>query len=191
MKSSIILQLAALSTAFVLPDQNVMQEVQVDSRRSKDSIFERLPPKDRFLNRVDRTFDRLSSSAKGNAEKYAGHAHDVAEDALSGASDASDVLSDTFQEAYFDTKNWLEAAHENAVDHLNDLGIHDVSEDHDHPPHHKPGHGHHEPNMTVYQLIQGYKYSQKLAAAINKFPDLVDALNSTKTNFTVFAPTDQ
>ena len=78
-------------------------------------------------------------------------------------------------------------------------------DDHDGPPHHgpphhgppehgRPGKGphhpphHHKPNMTVYQLIAGSKYTTKLAKLISEYDDLVEALNSTKANYTVFAP---
>jgi uncharacterized surface protein with fasciclin (FAS1) repeats len=44
--------------------------------------------------------------------------------------------------------------------------------------------------LTVYQLIAGSKYTTKLAKLINEYPDIVTALNTTKANFTIFAPTD-
>ncbi|KAF2131138.1 FAS1 domain-containing protein [Dothidotthia symphoricarpi CBS 119687] len=58
------------------------------------------------------------------------------------------------------------------------------------PPHHgKPHHG--KPNMTVYELISKSKYTTKLAKLIDKYDDLVETLNSTKANYTIFAPTDE
>lgn len=45
--------------------------------------------------------------------------------------------------------------------------------------------------MTVYQLIAESEYTTKLAELINEHPDLVDTLNSTKTNVTLFAPTNK
>ncbi|KAJ8610656.1 hypothetical protein MRB53_038435 [Persea americana] len=64
------------------------------------------------------------------------------------------------------------------------------------PPHHKkPHHGrphhNHTVTKTVYELIAGSKYTTKLAKLISEFPDLVEALNGTAANFTVFAPTDK
>ncbi|RMZ91976.1 hypothetical protein DV736_g800, partial [Chaetothyriales sp. CBS 134916] len=56
-------------------------------------------------------------------------------------------------------------------------------------PHHPPHHG--KPNETVYEIISRSQYTTKLAAAINEFPDLVDLLNGTKANYTIFAPTDR
>jgi len=78
-----------------------------------------------------------------------------------------------------DVEEWMSTKAEGLYDAFDD-GHHGHHGDHDH-----------KPNMTVYQLIAGSKYTTKLAAAINEFDDLVEALNSTKANFTVFAPTDK
>lgn len=60
------------------------------------------------------------------------------------------------------------------------------------PPHHKdPHHDHPKPNHTLYELISKSKYTTKLAKWIDEHDDIVEALNSTKSNFTVFAPTDE
>jgi uncharacterized surface protein with fasciclin (FAS1) repeats len=40
-------------------------------------------------------------------------------------------------------------------------------------------------------LIAGSNYTKTLAKLISEYPDLVSALNSTKANYTVFAPTDK
>ncbi|PMD31472.1 hypothetical protein L207DRAFT_591432 [Hyaloscypha variabilis F] len=42
-----------------------------------------------------------------------------------------------------------------------------------------------------YEVIAGSKYTTKLAKLINEFPDLVEVLNGTAANYTVFAPTDK
>ncbi|KAF2858053.1 FAS1 domain-containing protein [Piedraia hortae CBS 480.64] len=60
---------------------------------------------------------------------------------------------------------------------------------HDGPPHHGPPH--HGPPHHLYQLIEKSKYTTKLAKLINKHDDIVEMLNSTKANYTVFAPTDK
>jgi hypothetical protein len=63
-------------------------------------------------------------------------------------------------------------------------------------PHHGHGHGrrpghHSTTNLTVYQAIQASNYTKKFAALINDYPDMVDLLNSTKTNVTAFIPIDK
>merc|ERR1711881_545202 len=55
-------------------------------------------------------------------------------------------------------------------------------------PHHPPHHG--KPNKTIYELISESKYTTQLAKLINNDTELVEVLNSTKANFTLFAPTD-
>ncbi|KAK5626830.1 hypothetical protein RRF57_002545 [Xylaria bambusicola] len=53
-------------------------------------------------------------------------------------------------------------------------------------------HGGHGPyNLTIYQAINLSNYTKKFAALVNDFPDVVDLLNSTDTNSTVFIPLDK
>ncbi|RWA11481.1 hypothetical protein EKO27_g3652 [Xylaria grammica] len=55
----------------------------------------------------------------------------------------------------------------------------------------RPGHGHGPSNLTIYQAIQSANFTKKFAALVNDFPDIVDLLNSTETNVTVFIPFDK
>ncbi|KAI0862949.1 FAS1 domain-containing protein [Xylaria cubensis] len=63
---------------------------------------------------------------------------------------------------------------------------------------HKPGHGRHghhgrqhtPSNYTLYQAISESNYTKKFVALVNDFPDIVDLLNSTDSNVTVFVPVD-
>jgi uncharacterized surface protein with fasciclin (FAS1) repeats len=52
------------------------------------------------------------------------------------------------------------------------------------PPHHLPS------DKTIYELITESKYTTILAKIIKEDEELVDFLNSTKANHTLFAPTD-
>ncbi|KAI1141132.1 FAS1 domain-containing protein [Hypoxylon sp. FL0543] len=56
----------------------------------------------------------------------------------------------------------------------------------------KDHHGHraHATNLTVYQSIKASNYTSKFAKLVDDFPDLVDKLNSTSANVTVFVPTN-
>jgi uncharacterized surface protein with fasciclin (FAS1) repeats len=67
------------------------------------------------------------------------------------------------------------------------------SSESDRPGHGRHGHhGHHgKPNQTIYQTIQSAKYFTKFTKLINEYPDIVEALNSTKANHTVFVPLDK
>lgn len=63
-----------------------------------------------------------------------------------------------------------------------------------HPPHHHdPHHGHGKPNLTIFQMIQESKYTTRFAELINEHEDIVGLLNSTdnKYNLTVFCPTNE
>ncbi|KAF7595610.1 hypothetical protein BBP40_005358 [Aspergillus hancockii] len=53
------------------------------------------------------------------------------------------------------------------------------------PPHHSPS------DKTIYELITESKYTTILAKIINEDEELVHLLNSTKANYTLFAPTDE
>ncbi|KAI0805508.1 FAS1 domain-containing protein [Xylaria sp. FL0064] len=59
------------------------------------------------------------------------------------------------------------------------------------PGRRRPGRHHGPLNMTMYEAIQASNRTKRFAALINDFPDLVDLLNSTDTNVTVFVPMDK
>lgn len=176
MKLSLVLPFAAFASAIVIPDEKVMSEVAIESHRSSDSIFNKLPTTDQLISKAERTFSKAKTSAK--------NAIDEAYDCVS--SDAH-TAAEKIGATYFDTKSWLEAR----------LDLEGGGEDHghdgDHGHHGKHGkHDHeHKPNMTVYQLIAESKYTTKLAELINEYPDVVELLNGTTANFTVFAPIDK
>jgi len=68
---------------------------------------------------------------------------------------------------------------------------------HRRPPHKGPRHGgkrrgHHGfPNDTLYEVISKSKFHTKLFELIKEDSELVDLLNSTKANHTIFAPTNK
>ena len=161
MRLTYVLPLVALSTAFVIPDEQVMSQVAIESHRSTNSILDKLPSKEQLIHEVENTFSKVVKNSKNAIDE----AIDLAKDA------GSDFVQKT-EQAAFDTKSWLDSS---AVS----VG----------------GHGHHghshKPNMTVYQLIASSKYTTKLAKLINDYDDLVQLLNGTAANYTVFAPTDR
>lgn len=112
--------------------------------------------------------------------------------------DTFDEISETFKQTGDEAYHKIHKAGCDVDSWLEDFSF---EEDPHHPPHHgrpkEPHHSpphhrkpHHPPNETVYQLIAKSKYTTKLAKLIDEFPDLVDKLNGTKANYTVFAPTD-
>lgn len=161
MKLTNLLPLAALTTAFVIPDEQVMNQVAIEAHEPPHSIFEQLPSKDRLVSKFENSFSKIRETSKNAFDQ-----------AIETATDARDELTQALDDTAANTKSWVDSAATSLNDH------------HGH-------HGHHgKPNRTVYQLISESKYTTKLAKLINDYPDLVEALNGTAANYTVFAPTD-
>jgi len=156
-----LLPLVALTTAFVIPDEQVMTQMTIKAQDTPHSVFDQLPSKAKLSGNFESTFSRVKDTSRN-----------IFDQAIETASKAGDELNHKFDDTAANTKSWVESA-------STSLGGH-----HGH-------HGHHDkPNMTVYQLIAESKYTTKLAKLINDYPDLVEALNGTAANYTVFAPTD-
>ncbi|MCJ1250773.1 hypothetical protein MMC30_008001 [Trapelia coarctata] len=186
MKFSHVLPLAALTTAFVIPDEQVMSQVAIESHSTSNSIFDKVPSKETLVKEFENSFSGLLDNAK-NAFDHA----------IESIVDTVDAAAEKLEDAsYFDTKAWLDTA-SNLFNDEEDDGGHHGHKKHPHKKHpHKGHHGHHghhdhKPNKTVYQLIAESKYTTKLASLINEYDDLVELLNGTTANFTVFAPTDK
>ncbi|TIA86247.1 Fasciclin-domain-containing protein [Aureobasidium pullulans] len=190
MRFSHILPLAALSAAFVVPNEQVFSELSIDdtthARANQGAWSEQV------LSELKHDFAEAEKGIK-EASNNAKHALD---EAFSSVSDASSSMTTKFQETAFDAKSWFESnankAYEDAYEALDNHGDHP----HHPPPHHKdphhggPHHGH-KPNETVWQLLSSSKYTEKFSKLISEYPDLVEKLNSTDSgNFTIFAPAD-
>lgn len=176
MKFTQLLPLVALSSAFVIPDEQVMSQVAIESHHKSDSIFDRLPSKNEIISDVKDTFSSIISSTKN-----------AFDEAIELASETSERVISKFDETAFDAESWFATADSDSEDH----GKHGKHGDHDHHGHHGHHGHHHKPNMTVYQLIAESKYTTKLAKLISEYDDLVQLLNGTAANYTVFAPTDK
>ena len=183
------LPFVALSSAFLLPPEQVFGELAIEDHHDGTTGFEdTLPTKDEIVSDFKKYFDGVietSETAWGQVSETAQNAFD---EAFETASETAEVFSGKVQDAAFDVKSWLE---EELVE--NDwLENESDGPHHGRPgrrPHHPPHHG--APNQTVWQLISKSKYTTKLAKAIGKYDDLVESLNSTEANFTIFAPTDK
>lgn len=180
MRFSHVLPYAALASAFVIPDEKVMSQIAIESHEPSEFIWDKLPSKESLLYEVEDTLSKIGSSSK--------NAFDAA---VEFAENTLETIYETYEEEDLDTSAWLESTYAQISDD-------DDDPHHPHPPHKRPGkhpkHGkgrHHKPNMTVYQLIAGSKYTTKLAGLINEYDDLVELLNGTAANYTVFAPIDK
>ncbi len=198
MKLLNVLPLAALTSAFVLPDEVMLERInnlQIEHKTAS--------------SRFSSTFNKVKSGIKFEYEK----AVEVGENTFDTVySKAQQVLNNNDPVPWsdaFDTEihglgmgvDYSDADYGglNPVDDP-DAGHHDDHGDHpDHPkhpdrPHHPkpPHHGHGPPKLTIYQMIQESKYTTKLAELINEHDDIVGLLNNTQLsyNLTVFAPTD-
>jgi len=191
-----ILPLAAITTrstttAFILPDERVME--QIATKKQPQS----------YLGQFKGSVDEVWTGVEGtfvDAVAFGENAFDQAVNTVTEASkDAATKFRCHHSMTAFDAQGWLDSV----VETVEDLDLDDMFDHLDkkprkpkhphpgHPPHHHPHHPHHKSNLTVYQLIAGSKYTTKLAKLINEYPDLVDVLNGTSANYTVFAPTDK
>lgn len=201
MKLTTLLPLAALSTALVIPDEAINQQlIAIEAEQTADSVGS-------WFNDKLSSINDVAEQAKDIFEDVVEAGENAIDTAMSTVYDVSTKAKNSFQchksMMAFDANEWLESGI-NAIEDM-DLDF-DIFEEGDHPhhpppphhkrphhpPHHKkPHHGDHKPNLTVYELIAKSKYTTKLAKLINKYPNLVEALNGTASNFTVFAPTDK
>ena len=170
MKLLQVFPLAVLSVAFVVPDENVMGQIAIESHHKSGSIFDTLPTKNQIINEVENVFSQAVRSSKNALDQ-----------AIEFAGQTGQEVSCKLGETAFDTKSWLESEY-------NSFNGHGWHGHHGHPGH---GHHGHKPNLTVYELIAKSKYTTKLASLINEYPDLVELLNGTAANYTVFAPIDK
>ncbi|PSN69046.1 FAS1 domain-containing protein [Corynespora cassiicola Philippines] len=137
------------------------------------------------------TDSKILQSLEHSGKRIIDSTQNVLDDAFSKTKETIKVIGDNtyhkIHDAGCDVESWLDGS---TLD--GDLKGPEEEDPH-HPPHHrKPHHPpHHEkPNQTVYELISKSKYTTKLTKLINEYDDLVEALNGTKANYTVFAPTD-
>lgn len=177
-----LLPLAALTSAFVLPDEEMTSQMVLESQKEPQTFL------DRIQGGIDNVWSEVEDSFKDAVA--------LGENALDAAINSNiNTFECHHSMTKFDTQGWLDSA----IPTVEDVEI-DWTDDHgDHkPPHHPPKRPHrgHPPhkrkhhNKTVYELINESKYTTKLAKLINEYPDLVEALNGTAANYTVFAPTD-
>ncbi|CAI6339535.1 unnamed protein product [Periconia digitata] len=177
--------LLPLASSFVIHDAHVFENIETSGRR--------------VIEKGQSVFQDIEESArtaigKGHqiVEKTQNALDDALDKAIRSAKTAGDDVYSKIHKAGCDVESWLEGSS------FEDPFITVSDEHHDHPhhprpphhgePHHPPHHG--KPNLTVYELISKSNYTTKLAKLIDEYPDLVDKLNSTKANYTVFAPID-
>ncbi|KAF3043860.1 hypothetical protein E8E11_001154 [Didymella keratinophila] len=153
-------------------------------------VFEKLPKSNRHIE-----------NAKLSGKELLDNAQDIFDDTYNRVKESAQDVYSRFHDATANVESWLEgSSFDDATinfgggDHPPHHPPHDGPPHHGPPHHGAPHHGHDgddKPNRTVYELINESKYTTKLAKLINKYDDLVETLNSTKANYTIFAPTDE
>lgn len=179
MKSFSLLPLAALASAIVIPDAETARSLRI---QEPQTVWDKLPSTDELWSDW--------ADVKDQIKKTAGCAKHKLGNALDAAYETAIEYDDKFQTA-FAGDAWLTEV-EDQQDVVENPPPHHGPPHHGPPghrrPHHPPHHG--PPNQTVYELIAKSKYTTHLAKLINEYPDLVELLNGTKANYTVFAPID-
>ncbi len=165
MKPINILPLVAFSSAFIVPDQDVMSQIAIETHQTPNPVSDEVPTRNQVVKELESTIARVMQTSQNALDQ-----------AIEYARDTGRELSQRLGQTAFDAKSWLESEDINYDGHR---GL--------------PGHGHHghhghKPNLTVYQLIAKSEHTTKLASLINEFPDIVTLLNGTAANYTVFAP---
>lgn len=201
MKLFTLAQLAPLAAAIVLPSEDTLSALSKQTERKlSQSNNEVKNYFDHAWSSVGHAFDSAKSEAKTVKDKAQSAALSAFDDALAHVHD----LQQTWTSEHFDAPSWIADNINDGYDvipqiiknedphhpHHDKPPHHDPDHDkpdHGHPPHHKP---HGPPNQTIYELISESKYTTKLAKLINDYPDLVETLNGTKANYTIFAPID-
>lgn len=108
-------------------------------------------------------------------------------DAISSSvHDVVDSLSAGIEDAVHSIKGKFDTEMESLFDDSTEQG---TENDADGKPRH--GHGHGNANLTIYELISKSKYTTKFAKLVDEYDDIVQLLNSTSANYTLFVPVDE
>lgn len=183
---------AAFATAVVIPDDVTAQQLSLEVNK--------------VAEQAEKTFHESWDALRPAAQQHGAEVKESVEEAVHDWWDYMRLKSEETVDFVNKKAHWL-------LDDILDHDVHfpldaeDAEDAVDILGHHgKPGHGHHpgrrpppghhphhhgDTNLTVYQSIQASNYTTKFAALVNDFPDIVDLLNSTKANVTVFVPLDK
>ena len=205
MKFSQILPFVAAGSALVLPPEQILSEVRVednhrDSGWYEDVVSEKEDIFSKAKELVEEQYTEVTGHTKDAWREFSKCSKNGLDEAFEYAGETADIVNEKVRDTATGTQAWLKVAAESVYNAVEDAMPDDDNYDvfdgghHGRPgrgrrPHHPPHHQ--KPNLTVYQMIAESKYTTKLAELIGEFDDLVEALNSTKANYTVFAPTDK
>jgi uncharacterized surface protein with fasciclin (FAS1) repeats len=198
MKFVQVLPLAALGAAVVVPPEQVLNDVAIEDNHGRVWYEDSIEEKNDIISSLTESYEEWAGNVANAWNQVYESSKNALDDALDYAAEAGQGIKNYYEETAYDIESWLRTECDDLYDSL---------EEHDGPPHpphrgrpgrpgrrphhpHRPPH-HRKSNLTVYQMISESEYTTELAKLINKYDDLVEALNSTKANYTVFAPTDK
>lgn len=192
MKLIQVLPLAALGAAVVLVPEQVLNDVAIEDHHGRGWYEDVIEEKDDIISSLTESYEEWTVSAANAWNKVYESSKSALDDAFDYAAEARQGVQNYFDETSYNIESWLRTESDDFYDSFEER------DEPPHPPHHgrpgrrphRPPH-HHKQNLTVYQMIAESRYTTELAKLINKYDDLVEALNSTKANYTVFAPTDK
>ena len=101
MKLTQLLPLAALSTAFVIPDEQVMSQVAIESHNTAKSVAAKVPCKDHATKKFEKTFAKLIDNSKN-----------VFDQAVEYTLEAGEEASHKAHESAANAQAWLDTAAE-------------------------------------------------------------------------------
>ncbi|KAI1092802.1 FAS1 domain-containing protein [Rostrohypoxylon terebratum] len=163
--SNFLLPFVATAAAIVIPDEATAKQLVLDVEQKVEETASSWRDRichgaNAFLSAVE---DTLDNSIEGIGRQTSKFNDGVGRnlDILVG-SDITDFLSPE----YLEESHWP------------------------HKPHGPHGPHGHFTNLTVYQAIHASNHTTKFAKLVDDFPDIVDKLNTTSANVTIFVPTD-
>ena len=99
MKLTNLLPLVALTAAFVIPDEQVMNQVAIETHETSSTISHKVLSKEQVHNCLEDVFSKGLRASKNTFDQ-----------ALDQASEYGDKIAGKFGDAAANTKSWLESA---------------------------------------------------------------------------------
>lgn len=163
MRSLTLLPLAAVASAIVIPDAQVLADIPIEKHHHQGR------PLEPVAGGGDDSSPHAWLDWLPSTDAVTATVHDV-----------FDTLSSSIEHALYDVKSKFETEFEHLLDEADEIAG-------DRPPHR----GHKPSNLTIYELISKSKYTTKFASLVNEYDDIVALLNSTSANYTLFVPVDE
>jgi Fasciclin domain len=179
---------AAISAAFVIPDEQVLDQIAIEQAPQPFVLKSKSSTKSVWSS-VEQKFESTDAFSQGALDNA------IDGDTVARKKVIVKVGCDHAQ-VTLDTQGWLGAHTKSShkIDFADILVYHGGNPQK--PPVRRPARPvpihdpDQPPDQTVYDLINTSQETREFARYINKFQDIVDLLNGTAAKYTVFAPTE-